>query len=107
MPGFILHENASVSCAHSGQAMATAAVQKVKVGGQAVVVQPMPWSISGCSFTTPGGTPQPCLMAQWTSAATRVKVLSMPVLLKDSQATCVPNGTPVTIKTKQTKVMAK
>jgi hypothetical protein len=106
MPGPVLHENAAVLCAHGGQARATVTVPRVKVGGQAVVVQPAPWSIAGCPFTT-GSSPQPCVTAQWTSAATRVKAMGSPLLLKDSQATCVPNGTGVTVTATQVRVTAQ
>ena len=37
----------------------------------------------------------PCATAQWTTAATRVTAMGQPVLLQDSQATCVPTGTPL------------
>jgi hypothetical protein len=51
-------------------------------------------------------SPQPCLTAAWTSGAVRVKVLGVPVLIQSSQATCAPNGTPVTITAVQTRVSA-
>ena len=104
MPGFLLHQGASVSCVHGGTATPTAPNPRVKVSGQMVVTQPAPHTVAGCPFTTPGGTPQPCVTAQWTSAATRVKANGQPVLLQDSQATCVPNGTPVVIASTQTRV---
>jgi hypothetical protein len=103
----MLHQGATVMCVHGGQAQATSPVPRVKVSNQMVVVQTSPHSIAGCPFTTPGGTPQPCVTAQWTSAATRVKVNSMPVLLKDSTAVCAPNGTGVQITVTQMRVTAK
>ena len=104
MPGFILHQGASVLCSHGGQAQATAPNPRVKVGGQPVVTQAAPHSIAGCPFVTPGGTPQPCLLAQWITAATRITAGGMPLLLQDSQATCMPNGVPTNIVMTQMRV---
>jgi hypothetical protein len=104
MPGFILHQGATILCTHGGQAQATSPFPRVKVAGQMVVTQPAPHSIAGCPFVTPGGTPMPCVMAQWVSAATRVKAGGMPVLLQDSAAVCPPNGTPVNIVVTQVRV---
>ena len=102
--GFLLNQNATIMCQHGGQAQATAPNPRVKVDGQMVVTQPSPHTVSGCPFTTPAGSPLPCVTAQWTTAATRVKVGGVPVLLSDSQATCIPNGTGVSIAQTQTRV---
>jgi len=106
MPGYIVDQSSSIMCMHAGQAQATAPNPRVKVGGQAVVVQSAPHSIVGCAFVTPGGTPQPCLTAQWTVAAVRVKAGGMPVLIQSSQAVCAPNGTGVSIVVTQVRVKA-
>ena len=106
MPGFLLHAGATVLCAHGGQAQATVPNPRVKVGGQPVVTQPDPHSIAGCPFNV-GGTAVPCVTAQWITGALRVKAGGMPVLLQDSQATCVPNGTPVNIVLTQLRVKGK
>lgn len=107
MPGFLLHKDATILCAHGGQAKAAAPNPRVKVDGKPVVTQIAPHTISGCSFTVPPGSPMPCMMAQWVTASTRIKVGGMPVLLKDSKAICIPNGTPVNIASTQTKVKGK
>jgi hypothetical protein len=103
MPGFLLHQGATVLCQHGGQAQPTAPNPRVLLGGQPVTTQPAPYAVAGCPFTT-GGSPQPCVTAQWVSAATRVLAGGAPVLLQDSQATCVPNGTGVTIAATQVRV---
>jgi hypothetical protein len=72
--------------------------------GQPVVTQTAPHLVSGCPFTTPAGSPLPCTTAPWTTAAMRVKALGQPVLLADSKATTIPNGTPVTIIPTQVRV---
>jgi hypothetical protein len=103
MPGFLLHQGATVLCLHGGQAQPTAPNPRVKVGGQPVVTQPSPYTVAGCPFSTAAG-PLPCVTAQWVSASTRVRVGGVPVLLQDSQAVCTPNGTGVNIVVTQVRV---
>ena len=105
MPGFMLHLGATVLCAHGGQAQPTAPNARVLVGGQPVVTLSAPHTIVGCPFVA-GSVASPCVMAQWTSSATRVTASGLPVLVQSSQAVCVPNGTPVTISVVQTRVSA-
>jgi len=104
--GFVLHVGATVLCAHGGQAAPTAPNPRVRVSGQPVTTQPAPYTVAGCPFTTPAGAPLPCVTAQWTTAALRVRAGGQPVLLQESQAVCIPNGTPVTIVATQTRVRA-
>lgn len=103
MPGFLLHVGATILCAHGGQAQATAPNPRVLVGGQPVVTQSAPHAVAGCPFA-PGGVPTPCVTAQWIVGAVRVFAGGVPVLLQDSQATCIPNGTPVNIIVTQVRV---
>ena len=104
MPGFLLHQGATVLCFHGGQAQATAPNPRVRVSGQMVVTQAAPHVVAGCPFTTPASNPLPCVTAQWITGAVRVRVGGQPVLLQSSQAACVPNGTGVTIVATQTRV---
>ncbi|MDD5094276.1 MAG: hypothetical protein PHV74_07855 [Dehalococcoidia bacterium] len=103
MSGYLLHQGATVMCAHSGQAQPTAPNARVKVNSQMVVTQSCTYTIAGCSFNV-SGSPVPCVTGQWITAATRVKVGGLPVLLQDSQSTCMPNGTPMTVSSTQTRV---
>lgn len=103
MPGFLLHQGATVLCAHGGQAQPTVPSLRVKVGGQPVVTQSAPFTVAGCPFNA-GGSPVPCVTAQWITAAVRVRSMGQPVLLQDSQAVCAPNGTPVNIVVTQVRV---
>jgi len=91
---------------HGGQAQGTVPNPRVKISGQATMQQPNPWTIAGCPFNV-SGSPVPCVTAQWTSAATRVKSGGMPLLLQDSQAVCTPNGTGVNIVVTQVRVKAQ
>ena len=104
MPGFLLHVGATVLCAHAGQAQPTTPNPRVRVGGQPVVTQPAPYVIAGCTLPPPPTANGPCVTAQWVTAATRVRAGSQPVLLQDSQAICVPTGTPLNIVVTQFRV---
>jgi len=104
MPGFLLHVGATVMCAHAGQAQPTAPNPRVLVSGQPIVMQPAPYVIAGCPFVA-GGSPMPCVTAQWVTGSVRVTSNGMPLLLLDSQAVCVPNGTPLVITVTQTRVI--
>jgi len=103
MPGFLLHQGATVLCLHAGQAQATVPNSRVKLSSQSTVQQLNPWTIAGCPFNV-SGSPVPCATAQWVTAATRVKSGGIPLLLRDSQAVCVPNGTGVNIAVTQMRV---
>ena len=107
MPGFLLHQGAVVVCMHAGQAMPTAPNSRVTVMGMSTVTMAAPYSVAGCTFPAmTSGTSPPCATAQWTTAATRVTSMGQPLLLLDSQATCMPTGTPLQITTTQTRVTA-
>ncbi|HEU0013767.1 MAG TPA: hypothetical protein VFQ45_08790 [Longimicrobium sp.] len=103
MPGFLLNAASLVTCMHGGKAAPGAPVPRVQVAGQPVVTQAAPWTVAGCPFMT-GTNPMPCVTAQWTLAATRVMAGGAPVLLQDSQAVCVPNGTGVLVSATQPRV---
>lgn len=103
MPGFLLHANATILCAHGGQVQATMPSPRVRVAGQPIVTMAAPHMVAGCPFNV-SGSPVPCVTAQWVIGATRVRSLGAPVLLQDSQAVCAPNGTPVSIVVTQVRV---
>lgn len=103
MPGFLLHVGATTMCVHGGQAQPTQPNPRVLVSGQPIVTLPAPFVVAGCPFNV-SGAPVPCVTAQWVTAAVRVTSNGMPVLLMDSQAICVPNGTPLMIVVTQVRV---
>jgi hypothetical protein len=107
MPGYILHVGAVVMCAHGGMAQATVPNPRVKVMGQPTVQQPMPFVVAGCAFPPPPVANGPCVNANWIMGALRVKSMGMPLLLADSQAICVPTGTPLNIGMTQMRVKAQ
>lgn len=104
MPGYFLHQGATVLCMHAGQAQPTAPNPRVKVGGQAVVTQPTVYTVAGCTLPPPTAGNGPCVTAQWITAAKRVRVGGMPVLLQDSQAICAPTGTGLNVMVTQVRV---
>lgn len=104
MASYIMNRETTVLCMHGGQAQATVPDMRVRVEGHPVVTQSAPFSVSGCPFTTPAGSPLPCVTAQWVTAALRVRASGMPVLLANSGAVCMPNGTGVNIVPSQFRV---
>ena len=101
MPGFIRHAGATVICFHAGQAQPTAVNPRVLVGGQPTVTLSAPYVIAGCGLT--GSPNPPCATAQFVSSATRLLSGGVPLLLQDSQATCVPTGTGLQILVTQVR----
>lgn len=104
MPGPLLHVGASVLCAHGGAATPTVPNPRVLVSGQPTVTMAGPYAVAGCPFNV-SGSPIPCVTAQWVVAATRVLSNGQPLVLMDSQAVCVPNGTPLLPVSAQTRVI--
>ena len=90
-------------CMHGGQAQPTAPNPRVLVSGQPVVTLAAPFVVAACPFVPPAGN-GPCVTAQWVVGATRVFAGGVPVLLQDSQAVCVPTGTPLQILVTQVRV---
>ena len=103
MPGFLLHQGATVLCSHGGQAQPIVPNSRVTVSGQPIVTQPYPYTIAGCALPPPIAANGPCVTAQWVTAATRITAGGEPVLLLDSQAICAPSGTPLLILVTQTR----
>jgi hypothetical protein len=97
MPGFLLNVGSTVICAHGGQAKPTVPMPRVKVMGMPITVQPPPYVIAGCANPPPPVNVGPCITGLWVTASLRIKAMGMPVLLQDSQAVCVPTGTPLTV----------
>jgi hypothetical protein len=104
MPGFLLNAGSTVMCAHAGQAKPTMPMSRVRVMGMPVTVQPFPYAIAGCFNPPPPANVGPCIIGNWIVAALRVKAMGMPVLLQDSQAICVPTGTPLMVVVTQMRV---
>jgi hypothetical protein len=104
MPGFLLHFGATVLCSHAGQAQPTLVNPRVLVSGQPTVTLASPYVVAGCALPPPPAANGPCVTAQFVTAATRLTSNGQPLLLLDSQAICVPTGTPLMIVVTQTRV---
>jgi hypothetical protein len=103
-PGYLIDVGAQLLCAHGGQAKATTPSPRVKLGGQPALTVATMHAVAGCGLT---GTPNPpCVTAQWLVGATRVQSMGQPVLLADSQSTCTPTATPLTVVVTQLRVKA-
>lgn len=104
MPGFLVHLGATVLCSHAGQAQPTVPNARVLVSGQPTVTIASPYVVAGCALPPPPAGNGPCVTGQFVTAATRVTSNGQPLLLLDSQAVCVPSGTPLIIVATQTRV---
>jgi hypothetical protein len=105
MPGFLLHQGATVLCSHAGQAQPTLVNPRVMVSGMPTVTLPTPYVIAGCAFPPPPAGNGPCVTAQFIMGSVRILSNGQPLLLFDSQALCVPTGTPTIIAVTQTRVV--
>ena len=110
MPSAILQMGCTIQCPHGGQATAVPSNTKVKVDGAFALLPSDTYTIAGCSFTLPNGTPSPCLTIQWLGEATKVKINGTGPLLESSSGLCkaatqAPQGS-ASISGAQTKVKA-
>jgi hypothetical protein len=101
MPGFLLHVGATVLCAHGGQAQPTVPNPRVMVSGMPTVTVASPYVVAGCAMPPPSAGNGPCVTAQFVTSALRLLSNGQPLLLLDSQAVCVPTGTPLVIASTQ------
>ncbi|HEY9132681.1 MAG TPA: hypothetical protein VIM98_13060 [Dyella sp.] len=106
MAGFLIHVGASVLCSHAGHAQATVPNPRVTVSGQPSVSLSSPWVVAGCALPPPPAANGPCVTAQFVSGSMRVTSNGQPLLCIDSQAVCVPTGTPLLIVASQMRVTA-
>ncbi len=106
MPGFLLHQGATVQCMHSGQAQPTAPNPRVLVSGQPTVLITAPYIVAGCTLPPPPGANGPCVTGQWLSGTARVTSNGQPLVVISSSSICAPTGTPLLIMATQTRVSA-
>lgn len=103
MPGPVLHLGATVLCGHGGQAVPTAPVPRVLVGGQPVATIVAPYTVAGCPFA---GAPGPCVTGMWVVGAMRVLAMGQPLAIQTGIAVCAPNGAPLVPVAVQPRVIA-
>jgi len=97
MPGPMLTSTTQIKCAHAGTATPVSTNPKVTINAQPVVTIATQYTVAGCTFPSMSSGAPPCVKAQFTSASTKVTSYGQFVLLGDSQATTLPNGTPAII----------
>ena len=100
MPGFLLYQGATVKCSHVGLAEPMTPNPRVTVSGKPTVTIESKYMVAGCTFAPPDGN-GPCATAQFVTGALRLTSNGQPLLLLDSQASCVPTGTPLKITVTQ------
>lgn len=100
---FLLHDKATGKCAHGGSAKPVIGNPRVRLGGQPVLTVASPFAISSCPNMI-GTAKFPCVLGLVGKAATRVKVMGLPVLLDTSKPTNVPTGVSTTITGTQARV---
>lgn len=94
MPGYLVHQGATVQCSHAAAAQPMTVDPRVSVGGNPIVVQTDTYVIASCPVPPPAPR---CVTGTWTRAATRVFAGGIPVVLYDSQSTCVASGLPMLV----------
>ena len=104
MPGYLLDKSAIITCAHGGTASPLIVSSRVKISGMGICVATSMYEIKGCAFPPPPAGNGPCLTAMFTTSALRVKSNSVPVLLQDGVASCIPTGTPLMVVKPQARV---
>lgn len=106
--GELLNVSSSLMCPHGGSVSIVTSNAVAKAGGDFIARMGDTFTIAGCSFALPNGTPHPCVRVQWTTSATMSEVSHDKPLTKDSQGLCLaadsaPQGA-VQITNTQTKV---
>jgi hypothetical protein len=77
----------------------------VKILGEPVVLQPAPWTVSGCGLPPTAGPPD--TTAVFPVGSQRVRVAGSPVLLSDAAGTGNPTGVAtMPVQPGQTRVRA-
>lgn len=104
MAGFLIQQGATVLCAHSGQATATAPNPRVLLSGQPSVLLSTPWVVAGCPLVPP--PLPPCVSGQWIVGTLRVTSNGQPLVVQSGQGISIPNGTPLLPVSMQTRVSA-
>jgi uncharacterized Zn-binding protein involved in type VI secretion len=105
MAGQVLHQGATVTCSHGGQATPSEVSSRVMVAGLPIATIAAPYTIAGCPFAPTGGN-GPCVSGQWKTGALRVTSEENALAITTGTSTCVPTGTPLLPLDAQTRVIA-
>lgn len=106
MPGALLHQGATVTCSHTGQAKPASTNSRVKVSDQPTAFMSVPYQVSGCTLPPPNAANGPCVSATWSTGTTKVTSNGQPLAIMGGTAQCVPTSAPLMTVSAQTKVIA-
>jgi hypothetical protein len=107
----LLNTDSTLQCPHGGSVSAITSNTKAKADGAFILRISDTFTIAGCAFTLPSGTPHPCMQVQWMTSTLRVKADGDLALAEGSVGMClaadgVPQGT-VLIASTQSKVQGQ
>jgi len=88
--------SAVLLCAHGGSARSLLTSPRVRMSGSPVLTA-VPLAVTGCTNLVPPAGVGPCVLAQFTSTSTRVRVGGLPVVVQSGASLCSPTGTPLTV----------
>jgi hypothetical protein len=106
MADAILTTASTLMCPHGGQVQLSTSNSQANIEGSPALLLSDRHTVSGCPFTLPSGTPQPCVSVQWLVGATQTQVGGVPVLLANSVGLClsaaqIPQGLPSVAQVQQ------
>ncbi|GAC1499088.1 MAG: hypothetical protein NVS1B2_22600 [Vulcanimicrobiaceae bacterium] len=104
MPGYIVHQGATVLCSHAGLATPTALSPAVTVMGMPVVLQTGPYAVAGCTLAAIPSPP--CVTGTFVVGSTAVTSYGQPVIVSLGTSICAPTLTPLLVLATQTLVSA-
>lgn len=109
MAGNTLTTASTLMCPHGGTVSAMPGSPRAQAGA-AILRSSDTFVVAGCPFTTPAGTPNPCVTVRWIAPDTRVQA-GGPTLSSGSTGLClsaagVPQG-PVQVVAQQTRASTR
>ena len=87
MAGHTLTAAATLTCIHGATVKAVPATTRVLLGGSPVLTATDAYSVAGCPFTLPNGTPHPCMTVEWKQPGPKLLPAKGP-LTTDSVGIC-------------------
>jgi len=105
MPGFLIQQGATVTCAHGAPAMPTVPNPAVTLSGMPSALLPMPWVVTGCPAAA--ALNPPCITATWLLGTMRVTSFGQPLVIQSGTSMCAPSGLPLIPSVAQTRVAAQ
>jgi hypothetical protein len=107
--GQLLTTSSVLQCPHGGSVSISSTNTHTKAGGAFVARKTDTFTIAGCAFTLPSGTPHPCMRVSWMTSALQVDADHGDALADDSVGLCLAaDGAPQgTVLVSSTQMRAK